>query len=208
MTFPPVEMPQRTERMVEAMLFYGYDALLVRSTPADRDQAWLDARLVDWRDAVAAFVTLEFSDLVVPYLTDRLAYDGWSHPMPSTDRDPFIRKWFAARRPGVSADSRVSYFFDGDFVQLEIGEGGHFTASRFIVPSQDVHPEVQMAMSAGRYPVRRPECWMSSSWWFANVMWHIASREGVYVDHDPSSFMHGHPRMAWYPRQYEQFGPP
>src|SRR5208283_72877 len=204
-----IELPTKTARMIDAMLFYGFDALFVRNDAGPWSVDLVKRRLAELEQSIQMYFTLQMTGSVDSYLLREFNWTGWTLPTPTLDRNQVIQAWFARNRPGLRPDRHASFSMKpGGFTVIEIGEGNHFHYSRFIIPVDDLPPAARALLKEGRFPIKQPEYYFASSWWFANVVWQVAEREHRYIDFDPKTFTHGHPRMAWYPVQYLQFGPP
>ena len=195
--------------MIDAMLFYGYDVLFVRSEAGAWDVDLVKRRLDDLERSVQMYFILQMTGLVDPYVLGQLKWKGWTLPTPTLERDKVIQTFFERNHPGLRAVQHPSFSTrKGDFTVIEIGEGKHFHYTRFIAPVDEIPPAALGFFKEGKFPIKQPEFYFTSRWWFTNVVWQIATREHRYIDFDPTTYIHGQPRMAWYPIQYLQFGPP
>ena len=204
-----IELPKKTARMIDAMLFYGFDALFVRSDPGAWNVALVEQRLKDLEQAIQMYFTLQITGLVDPYVLGEMGWKEWTLPTPRLDRDKVIQAFFKRDHPDLRAEQRSSFSTkNGGLTVIEIGGGKHFQYTRFVAPVDEIPAAAMTFFKEGKFPVKQPEYYFTSRWWFTNVVWQMAHREHRYIDFDPKTFIHGHPRMAWYPIQYLQFGPP
>ena len=159
--YPLLDIPARTERIIEAMLFYGFDAVFLRSPENIQDEEMFSEAIESIVRTIDRYFSLRFDGIVSTDLLTQMQWEEWDLPRPSEGHERLVQALFQELHTELKIQPSVSPIPDNFWIQLEIGGGNHFHYTRFIVPTESILSDVVEIVRAGEYPIRRPECYFT-----------------------------------------------